>query len=62
MALTRCPECGADLTGRDPREHALSHWQEHIPIRPDTEEARKRQKLLLDAAEELQRPPVRKGG
>jgi len=45
-----CPECGADLTDRDPYAHALSHWPEKIPDYPETKLARTRQKQLLDLA------------
>jgi len=47
-----CPECGIDLTGLDPKAHALDHWPEDIMDVPGYEEARKRQKILLEMAEE----------
>jgi len=43
-----CPECGEDLEGLDPVGHALSHWPESIPDRPEYKEARRRQKILMD--------------
>jgi len=45
-----CPECGIDLTGLDPKAHALDHWPENIPPIPAYEEARRRQKILFDLA------------
>jgi len=45
-----CPECGVDLTDRDPWAHALDHWPEKIPPSEDTERARERQKILRDLA------------
>jgi len=45
-----CPECGEDLTGLDPKAHALDHWPENIPPIPAYEEARKRQKILFEMA------------
>jgi len=47
-----CPECGKDLTGRDPWAHALDHWPERIPNYPETKLARERQALLRKWAEE----------
>jgi len=44
----RCPECGVDLTDRDPVAHALDHWPRDIPDREDTREARRRQKILME--------------
>jgi len=43
-----CPECGCDMTGRDPKGHALDHWPADIPVRDDTAEARRRQKILME--------------
>lgn len=46
-----CPECGVDLTGRNPRAHALSHYPEVIEPTAKNKEARKRQQFLYDLAD-----------
>jgi len=46
--VKKCPECGIDLTGIDLKAHALYHWPESIPDIPEYQEARKRQKQLLE--------------
>jgi len=45
-----CPECGVDLTNRDPWAHALDHWPEKISNPESFPEAVKRQKYLRDLA------------
>jgi len=55
-----CPECGLDLTDRDPWGHALSHWSAILTEQNSSYEARKRQKKLIDWAVEkgTYRPPM----
>jgi len=43
-----CPECGVDLTGRDPWAHALDHWPADIEPTEKNAEARRRQKILRE--------------
>lgn len=59
--MPKCPECGIDLKGRDPRGHALDHWPAQIPPDPKHAEAIKRQKILLDMALEQPTPAATAG-
>jgi len=45
-----CPECGVDLTDRDPWAHALDHWPEKIESPKSYPEAVKRQDQLRELA------------
>jgi len=45
-----CPECGADLSDRNPYAHSLKHWPDKIPDYPETKLARERQKILREMA------------
>lgn len=47
----RCPECGADLTNRNPWAHALDHWPEQIPFPQQNKKAVQRQAKLRHLAE-----------
>lgn len=42
-----CPECGADLTKRDPMKHALKHWGTKPLERPEEQGAAQKRKMLL---------------
>lgn len=43
----RCPECGIDLTGQDPRLHSTTHWPTRWdPNNPPSAEAVRRKKAL----------------
>ena len=46
-----CPECGADLTDRNPRAHANAHWPETVQNKDLGPEALRRRKALLKMAE-----------
>lgn len=39
-----CPECGVDMSGKDPIAHALTHWNEYLDPARAGKEAFKRQK------------------
>jgi len=43
-----CPECGVDLTGRDPKAHAYDHWPPGVRDDELGAEARARRKILLE--------------
>jgi len=43
-----CPECGVDMTGRDPKAHANDHWDPNIADKDLGKEATKRKKILLE--------------
>lgn len=49
--IEKCPECDADLSGMNPRAHALDHWPETLPTDPKNKEARRRQAILYKMAE-----------
>jgi len=44
----KCPECGADLTNRDPKAHANDHWDPDIADKDLGKEARERKKILME--------------
>jgi len=44
----KCPECGVDLTGRDPKGHAYDHWPQNVKDEDLGAEARARRKQLLE--------------
>lgn len=47
QGANRCPECGHDLTGQDPKLHSLSHYPPRWdPNNPPSQEARKRREML----------------
>jgi len=46
--VRRCPECGADLTGRDPKAHAYDHWPPSVKDGELGAEARARRRILLE--------------
>ena len=41
-----CPECGCDLSTKDPHGHALYHYPQTIDDDPHYEEARRRKALI----------------
>lgn len=47
----KCPECGADMTNRDPEAEGVHHWG--VPFKDvatiQNEEAQKRYKILMGA-------------
>jgi len=43
-----CPECGVDLTGRDPKAHAYDHWPPNVKDAELGAEARARRKILME--------------
>ena len=45
--MSKCPECGVDLAGLDPKAHAISHWGEQVPDPQKYPEAAKRYGYLL---------------
>lgn len=45
-----CPECGVSLDGRDPADHALTHWPPAIPAALFSELAEQREGALYSLA------------
>ena len=41
-----CPECGVDMTGRDPIGHANDHWDPRVRDEELGAEAARRRKIL----------------
>lgn len=56
IAKALCPECGAGITEKSAKPHALSHWPETIKPLPTTQEARRRQALLVGFKEKGGKP------
>jgi hypothetical protein len=58
---SKCPECGADLSTRDPEGHAVGHWGERTLDPARGKDAADRQRQLRDRASQ-QRTDSKAGG
>jgi hypothetical protein len=49
---SKCPECGVSLKGRDPYNHAVSHYGENVPDPVKFPQAFERYQILVQGVEE----------